>query len=507
MYLIIVLRSAWLTDDAYISFRTVDNFVNGYGLTWNTAERVQTFTHPLWVLLVSAIYWVTGEIYYTCIFLSATLGIAALLLIARTLAHSPATALLGILLLTFSKAFVDYSTSGLENPLSHLLLAFFAWILFTRNTDTRKIYLLSLVAGLGAINRMDTLLLFLPGLLHEAWRGKDLGMPAILKSLAAGLAPFILWECFALFYYGFLFPNTAYAKLGTGIPRTELLIQGLHYFKDALYADPLLLPTVSAALGLSLRYYRGPQLALVAGTLLYLTYVMAVGGDFMSSRFLTVPLLAAVILLIRLPLTKPWVVGAACLAAVVGLLGPHPPLLSGATYGQWKPVDRHGITDERAHYYPHAGLLVGWQDQRLRQYKRVRWGLKWREGSALHRTENIGNPSSYYLATSYTIGYAGFYAGPEVHLLGSYGLSDPLLARMPMEQGFAWRIGHFHRSVPDGLVHSLRTGENHITDPALADYYERLMKVTRGRLFSMDRLVEIWHLNTKNYDTALGFVH
>lgn len=37
---VVVLRNAWVGDDAYISFRTVDNFVNGYGLTWNVAERV-----------------------------------------------------------------------------------------------------------------------------------------------------------------------------------------------------------------------------------------------------------------------------------------------------------------------------------------------------------------------------------------------------------------------------------------------------------------------------------
>jgi arabinofuranosyltransferase len=258
LYLVIVLRSAWLTDDAYISFRTIDNFINGYGLTWNTAERVQTFTHPLWVLLISAVYWVTDEIYYTCIFLSAGLCVATLLLIARTIAHSPATALLGILILSGSKAFIDYSTSGLENPLSYLLLALFAWLLFTRDTGRRKLTLLSLVAGLGAVNRMDTLLLFLPGLLYETWRGKNVGRAAILKALVAGFTPFILWECLALFYYGFLFPNTAYAKLGTGIPRLDLFIQGLYYLEDALYTDPLLLPTVGVALGLSLRFQRGP---------------------------------------------------------------------------------------------------------------------------------------------------------------------------------------------------------------------------------------------------------
>ncbi len=72
-YLFVIVKNAWIGDDAYITFRTVDNFVNGYGLTWNVAERVQSFTNPLWVLLVSAFYAVTGEAYYTSIFLSLIL--------------------------------------------------------------------------------------------------------------------------------------------------------------------------------------------------------------------------------------------------------------------------------------------------------------------------------------------------------------------------------------------------------------------------------------------------
>jgi arabinofuranosyltransferase len=39
IYASMILRNAWLCDDAYISLRTVDNFVNGFGLTWNVAER------------------------------------------------------------------------------------------------------------------------------------------------------------------------------------------------------------------------------------------------------------------------------------------------------------------------------------------------------------------------------------------------------------------------------------------------------------------------------------
>ncbi len=40
-FLFIIIKDGWLSDDAYITFRTVDNFIHGFGLTWNIDERVQ----------------------------------------------------------------------------------------------------------------------------------------------------------------------------------------------------------------------------------------------------------------------------------------------------------------------------------------------------------------------------------------------------------------------------------------------------------------------------------
>jgi len=65
-----LIRTAWLSDDAYITFRTADNIIHGYGLVWNTAERVQTYTHPLWLALIAPAFAATGEVYYTAIVLS-----------------------------------------------------------------------------------------------------------------------------------------------------------------------------------------------------------------------------------------------------------------------------------------------------------------------------------------------------------------------------------------------------------------------------------------------------
>ena len=70
VFLAILLRTAWLSDDALITLRTVLNFTHGYGLTFNVAERVQTYTHPLWMLMLTGAYLVAGNVYYAAIGLS-----------------------------------------------------------------------------------------------------------------------------------------------------------------------------------------------------------------------------------------------------------------------------------------------------------------------------------------------------------------------------------------------------------------------------------------------------
>src|SRR5436853_357799 len=83
------------------------------GLRWNAAERVETFTDPLWVFLVSAAVAVTREFYFTTIALSLALSIGAVALYVTRAAADSRTAAAGVLMLLCSKAFVDYSTGGL----------------------------------------------------------------------------------------------------------------------------------------------------------------------------------------------------------------------------------------------------------------------------------------------------------------------------------------------------------------------------------------------------------
>jgi arabinofuranosyltransferase len=53
---LVLFRHAWVSDDAFITLRTVRNLLQGDGLRWNLNERVQGYTHPLWMFLLALPY-------------------------------------------------------------------------------------------------------------------------------------------------------------------------------------------------------------------------------------------------------------------------------------------------------------------------------------------------------------------------------------------------------------------------------------------------------------------
>ena len=475
----VLLRTAWLTDDAYITYRAVENFVAGFGPQWNPDERVQAFTHALWFLVVSAFRAMTGEVYYTVYALSIGLTLAAIALVLRKLATSVAMGLAVVVACVGSRAFIDYSTSGLENPLANLLLVLFV-LVFGRDPQApsrRRLGSLVFLASLLLTNRLDSGLLVLPVVAVEAWRlRRRAWAPVVLGAL-----PLVAWELFSVIYYGFLVPNTVYAKLPPNLAMGDLVPQGWLYLKDSLANDPVTLPTIAAGILVPLVLRRWRDIPFAVGLLLSMLFVVRVGGDFMSGGFFNTPFVAAIAVLSRYELAGPAVLRLvpAIVALVVGLFTPFPPVLSnGAFDGRYEPPS--GITDERRYYYQNAGLL---RDKNLGQ------PLVTRRQAHVDRALARG----LYVASTTAIGYAGYFAGRRLHILDPVGLADPLLARLPTTR--PWRIGHFQRADVPGYGATLATGRNHIEDPGVAAYYDKLALVTRGPLWSVDRVAAIVDLN------------
>lgn len=495
----LLLKNAWLSDDAYITFRTIDNFVSGYGPVHNVGERVQSYTHPLWMLCLSTLYLMTRELYFTTIILSLLLTLATLIVFFKL--SAPRAAVLGLAVLFVSKAFVDYSSSGLENPLSHLLLALFLYRYFRGRQGEAHVRYLAILACLAALNRLDTLLVCLPALGFASWQH---GWKRSLAPLAQGFVPLIAWTVFSLLYYGAPVANPVYSKLATGIPSLALARQGWHYFLNSLAADPVTLVAIAVGCAAGIIERRLRPASVVAGIVLYLFYVLRVGGDFMSGRFFTVPLLAAVMLLTRNAnrLKKEHSVLAYVLIALMAVFSARGNLLSGPRYGDvplvstrfFGPlplslIDKYGISDERGFYYQATGLFRP-NGGSVPDHHWVQQGL-----AAAH----TGPPVQEF----YTLGFVGYYAGPRVHIIDPNGLNDFLIARLPVPPESHWRIGHFTRTIPEGYTESVTVGRNVIRSPHLSRYYDVVRLITRGDILADGRLTAIWKLNTGQYDDLI----
>jgi arabinofuranosyltransferase len=493
LFAVILIRRAWICDDAYITFRTVDNFINGYRLVYNVGERVQGYTHPLWFFIISLLYFFTHEIYFTVLILSIVISVGTLYLLARSMAVSDAAAALCIFLLTLSKAFMDFSTSGLENALSHLILVIFFLFFFKWKLNPRRIFFLSLIASLGIVNRMDLGVVFLPALLYvfiKSWNRKTFWM------LVLGQAPFILWEISSIIYYGFPFPNTAYAKLNTGISSHDYIVQGFLYLLNSLEMDPLTLLVIAMGVVSAFGHKEKRYWMAALGTLIYLVYVVKVGGDFMSGRFLTVPLMVAVILLSRYDFSQLGSVPQLAIygAALALALSVNTPTLKISDSSDLKKgpvhIGSHRILDERMLYYGGTGLMNVERDQ---PYIDFYWAIYGENARVEQKT----------VADNYGIGLFGYYAGPSVYVLDRLALVDPLLARIPAQRNIDWRTGHMERTMPAGYLQTLLLKQNSIEDPDLHRYYDKLSIIVKGNLFSFQRFVEIWKMNTGQYNDLI----
>ena len=494
--LVVVVRCAWVSDDAYITFRVVDNLWNGYGLRWNVSERVCVYTNPLMMLLMAALYPVTQEFFYTAALFSIAVSAVTIAIVLRRMAPSLVAMVYVFGVLVTSKAFVDYATSGLEQCLSYLFVAVLYWLAFKKDPRRDRTFLLmALTAGLGTLNRMDNVLLFVP-LLAVSWWQKRSWKRLLL--LGVGFLPFVLWEGFSLIYYGWLLPNTAYAKLKTGLSLWFYARQGLLYYQNSLKLDPITLPAIFTALVACIWSRRALPVAAAAGVVAYLLYIIRVGGDFMSGRHFSAPLLCAVMLWCVVPLPgpakmrKPLLALAAAAIIVTGLCHPLSPVLSGTGYSsfvspqlqQYEP--NNGICDERAFYYPPNGLLRAWHHQRMPAHV-------WREeGEQLRSTGSR-------VAVLGAVGMRAYYAGPQVHVVDYLALTDPLLARLPAPQDVELRIGHMERLIPAAYIESLRTGENRFKDPHMARMYEAIRRIHSGPIWSRQRWADMWAMHTGAY--------
>ena len=475
--LLTIILNSWLCDDAYISFRVIKNFVNGYGLRWNVFERVQVFTNPLMVLSLIPFYAITHEIYYTSLMFNIiTSGIAVYFLIFK-IAKNNYNAILITLFLLFSRSFMAFATSGLENSVTFLLLSLYFYFMLKKDIYNKKdILILSLISSLILLNRMDSILLVVPTTIYVLIkREKDISFFKFVLYYLIGMIPFIIWEAFSLIYYGFLFPNTYYAKLSTGIPKIDYIKNGLLYLTTVLRMDPAtILVILFGCLFISIIKNKKLKI-LLYGALISIIYIVSVGGDFMLGRFLTPALFTIIIGISQFEKeifkNKLFRCSLIIMLIIFDLI-----LMFYPENYTYKFLE--GLADEQAFYSEGTSLLKVGSEARV-------------------STARFRDNGTYVYGC---IGFKGYFSNSETKIIDSYALGDPLLSRVPLKDPVLVRIGHIERDIPKGYFESVDTGKNLIEDKNISKYYDVIKIITQDKIFSKKRIKTIINYHLGKYD-------
>jgi len=496
------LRVSWISDDALITLRQALNLRHGWGAGFNPLENVQGYTHPLWFSAWVYLGYFTNEWIYSIILFSLLCTAIAVALIAFV-TRSVLNAVIAAIVLASSNAFIEYSTSGLENPLSYLLIGAVILLVVQAHSQVHvekwKYGIIGLLCALAFLNRMDYAILLAAPIVSLLWPQRR--KLKIIFTFGIALAtPIMVWGIYAFRTFHAFLPNTFEAKRNLHIPLWEVLTQGLNYIFYSIVHDPVSGIILLVGLTLALRSRTPGVRPIGIGLLMYLAYVVYVGGDFMVGRFLAVPVYMCVFLsVISWPqsrsITQRVFSSPALLriSAIILLFGVNAvtPITSiqNPQSPRWDYHSHNGISDERGYFVKngHRSIqdLVVERHDFLQTAKSLRFAFD-PEQISLHQINFLATtwPSA---PTHFTtpravitvcgqLGALGIGQGPATHLIDTCGLTDKFLASIPFSaHAFQWRIGHFSRTIPDGYEKAVRLRDpSFVTDPIMRAHLQRL---------------------------------
>ncbi len=500
-FCLIVIALAWQSDDAYHGYVMSRHLAEGQGLVYNIGERSTASTCPLFTLVIALAYFVTREMYFTSLAVCTLLSVAAYVILVYKLCRTKEQVVISFITLSGSQAFISYTTSGLENSLLFFLSALFLLTLRNKERfDGKSMLILALLISLLAMARMDSVLIFVPVIVWIYLFKRD--NVSFIKAVGIGilgLLPFILWELFACFYFGFPFPNPAYVKLGTAIAMKEYIKRGILYTVYTGLDDIVVIVIPAAAVLFSLFSRKLKYILVSSGILIYMVYIIRIGGDFMMGRHFTNLFFVSVCLFMMMmndPATDakklPVIRNAFYITAFVSVI-------FAATFGRTvgsQYLSGHKfssqISDEREYYFGTTGL-----------YNNV---LSLIRTGELCIPETWNNDATDDLRSEGLNGgiidnAAGIlvYYNPDLYLNDTYALGDPFLSKLPAEYNENWRVGHLKREVPHGYRASIWYDENRVKDDDLHEFYDKIRLITRGDLLAEGRIQTIIDMNLGKY--------
>jgi len=441
----LIIKFAWMSEDALITLRHVDNFLSGHGAVFNPGERVEGYTHTLWFWLLTLLRFIgipaKGALVLPGVIFSSAALYLLFFVLWRKDEGKPVINPGGAVLIGIS-SFIDFGTSGLESSLSYLLLIIFSIFLTGEKWKNYPLLFGILLASM-TFTRPDFGIFLLFGIFFYLFKyfNKKTELKNFLRFISPPIILLGIYEIFRMGYYGAMFPNPFFAKSGS----SSYYSQGFLYLGDLIKGSAFPLILVLMILMLFFRRdendYKNRLWILSAG-MLYAFFVIRGGGDFMHGRFL----LPAVILITVSSsgafndcFDRSVVKRISAVIISISLL-----LISLSVIPVQKRGGKnynHGIADERFAFY---GNKIFPLEQIARDDHIFMW-------------KTIGNNYRFLTEKAkkkiriayHTVGFIGFYSGPRVNIVDRLGLTDPVVARRKI--GKRGRPGH-EKSAPFGYL-------------------------------------------------------
>lgn len=515
--MLLVLRYAWLLDDAFVFFRYVDNLVFlDRGLVFNEGEFVEGFSSPLWTLVLVPLR-ATGMNWWMIVRLLGMISFVGfwLLLVAlrgATVERGQPVLNLPLLYLAFLYGPLCYFTSGMETGWVQVLAVAYALHVFRPGLLSAQI-----LVGLSPMVRHELALAFLVVVAWDWWRERR--FPSTTAGVGIGVSGAYL--LFRIWYYADLFPNTFYLKDGTQISwgltyvHDTLVVYGVYVLAPALLVLALLLRGRGEDVAV------GQRLLLLAIAAMLGAYVIKIGGDGRHYRYLAFPFCLAVCASAGLPERALAIFAPRLRRAGVTTVGIVLALVSASFYPREltahplsRDVQEHRvgvIRDAQFHRATKALSFSPWGSGReiefldpersLLLYTAGGWpppGRRvWlRDAYSRYREEATGARRSATISDSWCVRIWQLFNLRAIH---RDGLTDPILART---RATPWRPGHLKDT--DFLASHLaqiqtqygwgrgiyrRAVEDGVADPWIARNLESIERIER-KTYNRHDLIE-----------------
>ena len=309
--LILFINRKFYHDDAYITLRYARNFIKGSGIVWNPGEYVQGYSNFLHLIIISFL----GKLGMDLVWASRVVsGIAYAGLVAvvakfgKAFENDPRVSLwhLPTILVATSAPILVWTLGGLEGILFSFLSTggSLLFILAMNSPKSHRLFAASGVFfGLSFLARPDGVVfisvscayLFLQTLKHKT---SVFDLKVFVAVVFLIISPYMIWQAT---YYGDVFPNTYYAKVG--VPLLLKLETGTNYILDYLTHPPFLpfFVTISLIYAYWKHLWSSKITYLMLLIIAYLAFLIAIaGGDHMQSFRMVLPIIPLMSVLLGL---------------------------------------------------------------------------------------------------------------------------------------------------------------------------------------------------------------